>query len=223
MTEAAQQPDEELALIFPPEKSMSGRNAEYHFCDYKQQQASYAVCLHTLLAIDENRLSSDRAPECQRAYCHAECVAAHKRSEERAAGQALYYKERRREITDPVKAEFEVDNSKSSGKYDLNNESYARGWAQVGARLKGESRPVREAAPVKKKSGFVEHDAAAVLNSMVEKATKPAPKAAPAQPQPKPAPEAPAIDPATSLSPMPGETPLAFAKRRAALQMKANQ
>lgn len=210
MTEATKPipEDPELSLIFPPEKSMSGRNSVYRFCDAKQQQASYAVCLHTLQAIDENRLASDRFPECQRAYCHGNCVAADMRKEERTAGQALYYVERRREIIEPVQLKVADDHSQSSGKYDLNNESYARGWAQVGSRIHGESRPkpTRNIGPIKKALGFVEHDSAAVLNSMIEKEQKA-----------KPAPAAPVTASGASIKPEPGESPLAFAKRRKAL------
>lgn len=208
MTEVAKKPDDELELIFPPEKSMSGRNSVYRFCDAKQQQAAYAVCLHTLQAIDENRLSSDRFPECQRAYCHGQCVAADMRKEERAAKQALYFVERRREITDPVKLAVADDSATSTGKYDLNNESYARGWAQVGARLHGTPKVVNKQPVSKPASRFVEADSAAILNSMIKKE---------AEQKAKPAPAAPATAPGAKIEPLPGESPLEFAKRRKAL------
>lgn len=219
--------DEELELIYPPEKSMSGRNSTYRFCEARGQSAAYAVCLHTLKAIDENRLDSNQAIDCQRAYCHGQCVAADMRKEEIAAKQALYYVERRAVIINGPAKEETADHNKSSGKYDLNNESYARGWAQVGSKIHGEARQKRPAyvPPPKPKSGFVEHDAAAVLNSMMEKKDvpdRPVHKV-PEQVTPQPAPAAPTTTPETSLSPLPGETPLAFAKRRAQLLMKANK
>ena len=218
--------DEELELIYPPEKSMSGRNSTYRFCEARGQSAAYAVCLHTLQAIDENRLGSTQAIDCQRAYCHGNCIAADMRKEERAAKQALYFQERRAVIIEGAARPEVVDSSKSSGKYDLNNESYARGWAQVGSKIHGEARQKRPAyvPPAPKKSGFVEYDQAEVLNSLAKKDVPDRPvHKVPEQAAPTPAPAAPTTTPETSLSPLPGETPLAFAKRRAQLLMKANK
>lgn len=209
MTELSIPPvDDELELIFPPEKSMSGRNTVYRFCDARQQQVAYAVCLHTIQAIDDNRLRSDQFTDCQRAYCHGNCIAADMRKEERAAKQALYYVERKREIIDPVKLAVTDDSTKSSGKYDLNNESYARGWAQVGARLHGSPKLINKQPVSKPASKFIEHDSAAVLNSMIQKET---------EQKAKPAPAAPVATPGMKIEPLPGESPLAFAKRRKAL------
>lgn len=206
----------ELAEIHPPEKSMSGRNSHYFFCEHRQQQVSYAVCLHTILAIDENRLPSKSFVDCQRGYCHNTCYAKKMRAEEKSVGQALYYKPRIE-----VKAIIATDKdsgAQSSGKYDMNNASYARGWAigggqgEVRERKKAVTRP---AAPPKPKDHFVTATAADLVNAVMADEKKEAPK-----PAPKPAAQPAAAS--TQLRPMPGESTADFIKRRAQL-MKAGK
>lgn len=195
-------------LIFPVEKSQSGCNSYYQFCEHRQQQVSYAVCLHTIKANEESRLGKDRFVECQRAMCHDTCPARVMRDEEREANRSLYFVPRRESVTSAVKPEQAKDEgNKSTGKYNLNNESYARGWAQVGSKLNGEMKPRPKAPPPKAqpKSLFVEATMADVINQMV-KEDKAKPK-----PQPVATTPAPAVDP---LKPLPGETPLEFVRRR---------
>lgn len=207
MTEVQKEPE----LIYPVDQSKSGRNSYYQFCDYRQQQASYAVCLHTLDAIEENRLASDRFVECQRAYCHDECPAKVLRAQEVAAKRALFFIPRREIEAFTAKATSD-DGSKSTGLYDLNNESYARGWAQVGGKIHGEPRKARPAyvpPPVEKKPGFVQMDGAAIVNQISKEDR--AKKAE--QPKPQPAATA-APAPEASLKPLPGESPLEFVRRR---------
>lgn len=163
--------DPELIDILPIEASMSGRNSVYQFCDARQQQVSYAVCLHTIRKIQDDSIPRDQFIECQRAYCHNNCPSAKMRAQEVAAGQALFFIPRRREITDPVEVtkSGRSEGAVSSGKYDMSNASYARGWAIGGG--PGEVREQRKAVkksapPPAKKSGFVEMDLAQVVNAI---------------------------------------------------------
>lgn len=209
MTQSADQP--ELIEVHPVDASMSGMNSHYMFCDVRGQQVSYAVCRHTLRLIQEERLNNTTCVECQRAHVHDECIAKKMYAEELAAGHALYFKPRSRAIThgETVKRE-DSSQVRSTGKYDMTNPSFARGWAMAG----GERKPVAPAAetkrrpappkPEKPKSGFVEQDMAAIVNVIAAE-------------QPKPAEKPAAPSPASSIKPMPGETPIEFARRRAAM------
>lgn len=225
--------DPELIDILPIEASMSGRNSVYQFCDARQQQVAYAVCLHTIKKIQDDTLPRDQFVECQRAYCHNNCPSAKMRAQEVAAGQALFFIPRRTEITDPVAAKAErSDGAKSSGKYDMQNPSYARGWAIGGG--SGEVREPKKRVPPPppaKKSGFVEMDLAQVVNAISDgekKATQePAIKCTPetvaaakeiigkrdAEVVVQKATETVAANP--TMRPLPGESMADFIKRRA--------
>jgi hypothetical protein len=201
---------EQAEIIHPLKDSMSGRNAFYHFCDTRGAHASYAVCLHTITAIEENRIKSDQFIECQRACTHDTCPAKKMRAEEKAAGKALYFKERTNINPANTRSETEAQASAlsvSSGKYDLNNPSYARGWAQVGSTKKSDQESGRKAVqhkpafknPAQKPKpadGYVTEGMADLVNVLMKEEKKPSP--AP-----------------LALKPEPGESPLAFAKRRA--------
>ena len=54
-------------VIHPVKMSMSGKNAYYHHCNHRGQAVSYAVCLHTLSAIDESRINEGQFTDCQAA------------------------------------------------------------------------------------------------------------------------------------------------------------
>lgn len=218
--------DPELIALLPIEASMSGRNSVYNFCEQRGQSVSYAVCLHTIRRIEANDLPAEIAVECQRGYCHNNCIAKKMKKEEVTAGHALYFVPRPRHITDPVTVEEKnkAGGAVSSGKYDMSDPGYARGWAMAGRGGYSADKPVAKPKarptppPPKKKTGFVEEGMSDVVNVMMkEHAEK---KAAPA-PAPKPAPvaPAPAADP-TSTRPLPGESTADFIKRRAALKAK---
>lgn len=214
MTQSADQP--ELIEVHPIDASMSGMNSLYVFCDVRGQQASYAVCRHTIRAIEEERLNNTTCVECQRAHLHDECIAKKMYAEELAAGHALYFKPRSRAIThgETVKRE-DGGQARSTGKYDMSNASFARGWAMAGGERKRATAPTPETKrrpsppkPEKPKSGFVEQDMAAIVNVIAAEQPKSAEK--PAAPSPAPT-------STSSIKPMPGETPIEFARRRAAM------
>lgn len=217
--------DKELALIFPPEKSMSGRNSIYQFCDERQQQVSYAVCLHTLKKIEDGTMPRDQFVECQRAYTHNNCPAKKMRAQEIDAGQALFFIERPRHITDPTPTAKEDNKSGgavSTGKYDMQNASYARGWAIGGGSGQNTEAPKKRApAPKPKQKGFVEETMADALTAMVasdsskkEVAAEPAAQKQKSKPQAAKPVEV-VNTAATSQRPLPGESMADFIKRRA--------
>ncbi|ATW57991.1 hypothetical protein CNR34_00058 [Pseudomonas phage nickie] len=223
--------DPELIALMPIEASMSGRNSVYNFCERRGQSVSYAVCLHTIRRIENNDLPAEIAVECQRGYCHNNCIAKKHKAEEVAAGHALYFRPRPRHITDPVAVSTENKSAGavSSGKYDMSNASYARGWAIGGGAGEVRDKPKAKARPAppppKKKDGFVQEGMSDVVNVLMKehevKKAAPAPKPAapkPAPEAPKPTAAAPAAD-LTSTRPLPGESTADFIKRRAALKV----
>lgn len=210
--------DSNLIPVHPLEASMSGRNSVYRFCEQRGQSASYAVCLHTIRRIEANDLPAEIAVECQRGYCHNNCVAKVMRAEEVAAGHALYFIPRPEHITNP---KVVIENNKpqaavSSGKYDMNDPSYARGWAIGGGsgEVREQKKPVRQApVPVKPKkpSYEVSGNMADVVNVLMKEN---------AENKAKPAKEVPApVADQSSLRPLPGESTADFIKRRAAMKV----
>lgn len=208
-------------IIYPVESSKSGKNAFYHHCDHRGQSASYAVCLHTLDAIDEGRIKEDQFTDCQAACKTGMCEARRMRRKELDAGHALYFKERTNINPANKRSEKEAQEQAlcaSSGKYDLTNPSFARGWNQVGSTKSSEPsipkqprKPVSVAVPkpVEKPSGYIEQDFAKLVNTVASE-----------KPTEKPAvlvePEVTPTKPVFDDKPLPGETPLQFARRRAA-------
>lgn len=215
--------------IFPPERSRSGTNAHYHFCHIRGGQQNYGVCLFILEANDQGRLDADSFIDCQRACTRGDCEARKMQEEEKKAGRALYYKPRTNINPANTRSEKEAQESAltvSSGKYDMTNDSFARGWAQVGAKLgKPQSddgktkstsssssiKPPR-AVPPKPKTAYIEEGFADLVNVIASDKPKATPSLSPS-PSPAPTKE--------SIKPLPGETPIEFARRRAAL-LKGN-
>lgn len=218
--------DAELANIHPVEKSRSGQNAYYHFCHVRGAQQNYAVCTHILAAIEEGRIGKDSFVDCQRAFTRDDCEAKKMRAEEITAGHSLYFKERTN--LNPLNSRPEREAQEralvvSSGKYDMSNPSFARGWNMAGGgseksgkaltskNTSGGTAVSRKPTPPKPKTGFIEADMADLVNVIAsDKPKQPAP------------PKADALSPASSIKPNPGETPLEFARRRAQLMKGAN-
>jgi len=209
----------EQELIYPIEKSASGKNAYFHFCDIRGSKPSYAVCLHIIKAREEGRTQGEDFADCARACNRGECNAFKMRAEEIAAGRSLYYIERTNINPANTRSEKEAQEQAllvgEKGKYDANNPSYVRGWNSVkGTKTSDLPSPVPEAAyvpkPMKaakpKPAAVASPSMADVLNVMIEDATKPKPAPAP-----------------TVIKPQPGETPMEFARRRAAILKAASK
>jgi len=210
--------------VWPASKSMAGTNAYYHFCENEHAYRGYAVCLHTIKAAEESRLRQGDFVGCQRAISGGYCAAAKMREEERDADQALFYIARTNRNPANVRSEKEAQESalqvRSSGRYDMSDPSYARGWAMAGekvgkpndsqqpAKPVASPKPTKGRSPSKKSASFIEEGYADVVNAIQSEAR-------PASPS-SPAKEIPA-SPTSSLKPLPGETPVEFARRRAAL------
>lgn len=215
-----------LIDIHLPEASQSGKNAFYHFCHNRQQQVSYAVCLHTIDAIDRGIMAKDQFTDCQRGYHRGDCYAAKMKKEEADAGQALYFLPR---IVHGAKAVVSEGGAVSTGKYDMNDPSYARGWAIGGGKgeIRGEKKvkaKVKPTPPPKPKSNYVEATMADVVNAIASDD-----KAKAASSQPKPVKTPPALSqapstspPSSSTRPLPGESTADFIKRRSQL-LKVNK
>lgn len=214
--------DAELIDIWPVEKSKSGTNAFYHFCHIRGCQQNYGVCMHIIAAIDEDRIGKDSFVDCQRACTRGDCEAKKMRADEINAGHALYYKERTNLNPVNTRPERDAQNNAlvvSSGKYDMSNPSFARGWNMAGGGSEksgkaptskntsgGTNTPVKSNPP-KPKSGFIEAGMADLVNAIAAEQPKPA-----TPPKPAAAPS-----PAAAIKPNPGETPIEFARRRAQL------
>lgn len=200
-------------VIHPVKMSMSGKNAYYHHCNHRGQAVSYAVCLNTLSAIDERRIKEDQFTDCQAACKAGACEARQMRKQELDADRALFFKERTNINPANTRSEKEAQDKAlavSSGKYDLTNPSFARGWNQVGSsKQKPVSTPTPKPAvapspkPVEKSSGYIEQDFSKLVNTIATE-----------KPVERPAPEAKPV--VFDDKPLPGETPLQFARRRAA-------
>lgn len=123
----------------PPSASMSGKNTVYIHCDHIGRRSSYGVCLFTIKAFEEGRLSD--LSECASCIQNG-CSAMKMRSQELEAGRALFFKER---TAAPV---IPADDSKPArvinGPTQPHNPNYMRGWDAVG----GES-PTKSKRPAK--------------------------------------------------------------------------
>lgn len=200
----------QLIEVHPVEASRSGKNAYYHFCDIRGAKQNYSVCLHILKARDEDRIHRDDFVDCQRACLRGECEALKMRAQEKAAGRALFYTPRveRNPANTRTSEEAQRDAMKvRTHSFDMSNAGYARGWAMAGGEkpvTAGEqgARPApKKSKPAKPKTGYTEANYADLVNAIAsESASKATPAPAP-QSQP--------------MKPLPGETPLQFAKRRA--------
>jgi len=214
----------ELIDFHPVEKSRSGQNAYYHFCHIRGAQQNYAVCMHILAAIDDGRIGEDSFVDCQRACTRGDCEAKKMRAEEQAAGHSLYFKQRTNLNPLNSRPEREAQDKAlvvSSGKYDMSNPSFARGWNMAGGgseksgkapaskNTSGGTPVTPKPTPPKPKSGFIQEGMADLVNAIVSE--QPAKAALPK-----------AADSPSPLKPMPGETPLEFARRRAQHMKGAN-
>ncbi len=82
-----------LTKEIPIQLSMAGYNAYYHHCNVYQGRSSYAVCQHTIDAVSEGRVQL--RSECQNAVLNGTCPAIKMREQEREAGKALFFIDRR--------------------------------------------------------------------------------------------------------------------------------
>ncbi len=197
-----------IADKLPPEASCSGKNTVYKWCRPLDRFANYGVCLHTLNAHEAGRLSEELFGECMACINSGNCHAVTMRQEERDAGQALYFVERVERV--PV-ARPRRDVALSSVRVDTSSESYQRG-------RQGHSPKPKAPSPAPDKLTLQQVEQQTSLSSLVEEIAQ--------ETKPKPAKSttpAKAPSPTPAIKPEPGESPLAFARRRAALLAQAKE
>ena len=112
------------------EKSVGNENRYTFWCDSHGQRRFYGVCLWMKNAYDEGRISADDPnSDCAQAIKCGSCVALGMRAEEIEANESLYFSER-------VKFPTSVSNPTSKVTLEISSEeSYMRGWNQVGQSL----------------------------------------------------------------------------------------
>jgi len=147
------------------DKSMGNQNRHSFWCDDLQQRRMYGGCLYLVDAYKAKRITAtDSSQNCAIAMSRGQCNALKMRDEEIAAGKSIYF------IEAQAKPERVGSVADMTG-----DESYQRGWNQVGKSM-GEIQPVvkRRLIPVKRHSeseislgGF---DIASVISSEVKKA-----------------------------------------------------
>lgn len=107
--------------MLPPEASMAGTNTVYCHCQALNKRNNYGVCLFTLKAFEEAKLSGDS--DCYQTINSGSCEARRLRQQERDAGRALFFKKREIQVT-VVTEQREI-------RVDRDSESYKRGLSRA--------------------------------------------------------------------------------------------
>lgn len=215
---------------YPPSASAGGNNAYYlKGCDTVQRSPSYAACLFKIAEVGAGR-ESDYNRECAVAIRSRQCGAANMRQEEELKGQALFYFPRippqLQHLPFAVAGDFGVRITNLTDPALIPRDATPRAprnATMAPAKSSGQSANDKQ---LDAELGAIPDDYAAAINAAIA--------AMPAPPQPKPAPAkaaaAPAppavLSPATKSIPTssarppmaPGETPLQYARRLAALK-----
>lgn len=112
------------------DKSIGNENRYTMWCDSHGQRRFYGVCLWMKNAYDAGRISADDPySDCAKAIECGSCVALKMRAEEIEANKSIYFSER-------VIFPESVTKESPKNSLDVNNEeSYMRGWNQVGQSL----------------------------------------------------------------------------------------
>ena len=130
--------------VLPVEASMSGGNTCYLHCPSLNRRSNYGVCLYTIRAHNEGRLSE--ASDCNSLVGRGLCEALSYQKKEQEAGRALYFKAR--EIKAVTIEEGEKPAAIITSPTRPDSESYMRGWNQVAERESTKrTKPVKVAAP----------------------------------------------------------------------------
>jgi len=135
--------EKELTKFGDASHSTKNENRQYVYCTFHEQRRSYCVCAGLVDAYLEKRewtkeVSSETS--CVYAMRRSNCAAMDKRKLERKLNASLFYVERQLLEGEPVKPV----------KYEK-NESYWRGWNQVGDSLK-KPRATSEREPISQPS-----------------------------------------------------------------------
>ena len=115
--------------------SVGGKNHFYQFCQFNGQQRCYGVCAGLVDAYLDRRPwtkeESNNQKSCINAMKRGNCVSLDKRKLERSLNVSIFFKPK-------VIVDSTIDTSKPVKK----NDSYMRGWNQVGSTQKRTEKPV---------------------------------------------------------------------------------
>jgi hypothetical protein len=120
----------------PVETSKSGKNSFYHACPLLNRRASYAVCLHTIDAAEDDRLPE--TCECSPHIGRGHCDALKMRKQEEEAGRALFFQERKLASASSEKP-VTLSEVLITGPSRPNDRSYMRGWSLLDGKSKSKS------------------------------------------------------------------------------------
>jgi hypothetical protein len=194
----------------PLSYSMRGDNAYYDdFCPTVGHRPGYVVCLHKIQAVKEGRTALN--PDCTSAISGGTCGALARRQEEERAGKAIYYISR--EVLQ-MHAQIEAAEAARIAAARAGIRLPPKRTAADAAAQPRPTMPARTPAKPNDTETLVDFSsglASAITQAAKESAAVPAP--APAQPEPK------AIVSAPKPDMQPGETPLQYARRCAALSV----
>jgi hypothetical protein len=205
----------DLADIVPLSSSPDGQlNSFCMRCDSQEQTMQYSACLwrQAVLNKPDIRTPSDWAP-CSEAARHGTCVALMMRKEEEAAEQSIYFRKRHNE-NHPM---AEAKRSWHSSALDTVKKTVAAAATSVAGIARMLDTPKPAAAPARPRDAIDALGSAGgyaeAINAMV---------ASGAHTTPPPAPVSTPAPPISTLgSAMPGESPLAMARRLAAARAAA--
>lgn len=204
---------------YPPSASAGGDNAYYlKGCDTVERSPSYAACLFKIGEVDAGR-ESEYTRECAVAIRNRQCRALGLQEEEKLKGQALYFFPRR--SPDALLLPFKV-----TGEFGVRITNLTDP-----ALIPRDRKPVQRGAPLSKPTpakitdqqldaapGAMTDGYAAAINAAIADLPK-EPALAPVVAKPAPTPVAtPSPAPAARAPMEPGETPLQYARRLAALK-----
>lgn len=105
---------------------MAGNNTVYCHCQTLNKRNNYGVCLFTVKAFEEAKLSHDS--DCYGAINSGSCEARRLRQQERDAGRALFFKKREIPVT--------VVSDNKEIRVNRESDAYRRGWMRGGVTSK---------------------------------------------------------------------------------------
>ena len=207
--------------VYPVDASMSGKNTFYLYCDQRGCKQNYGVCRFFIEKKKSGKLPANSFSDCSAAYDKNLCPAKVLHQEEIDAGRALYYAPR----AEPVKIVTDKVVVEKKTSIDRNSASYKRGWSRldgIPSKSKAEKKPEVAKPPAEPDKTDFERLVSDLSKEDKIKREGPKPLAVKAEKSEKPVKEE-AVDGIPSkerILPLPGETPLEFARRRMALLKK---
>ncbi len=155
----------------PPQASRAGKNRYYHQCDAVGSSRHYGICLFTIEAYERGQELMETP--CVEAMKSGTCPAMKMRDEERAAGEALYFKE-----PDPEKAVSPAAAKQERNAVSKNHPSYQRGysgavWGGEESKSKAKAKPAPKSTPKpapkqRDPEEMIEFDSSRIVNSLID-------------------------------------------------------